>query len=408
MAREQEKFQQIIDANQEFSQARDIDLLLEKILAVAYTLGNAEAGAMYVNEETALRLHHTQNTAANSRPGSKSNLYTSLPSVKPDSIAAYVAQTGEFVAIADPDLLPAPGPYKFYPLPGATHLHVQSILAFPLRDSNDHTLAVIELVNIKNHQGEIITISEDDLPLVRLFANNASIAVERARATRVRITGILQVLTMLRNTEETLGHFNRVGAYASEIYESWAYSKRIDPETIATQKDLLRTAAMLHDIGKLAVPNIIRNKPGKLTPEEYATMKQHTVKGAQLLLKYAQSDLEKAAAEIALNHHEHWDGSGYPGYVNPETETLLSGTPGTTEISQGKKGEDIPLFGRIVAIADAYDALLSQRVYREAWKEEDVLAELKHGAGHQYDPDMIAAFFASLETLRAIRQRYPD
>jgi HD-GYP domain-containing protein (c-di-GMP phosphodiesterase class II) len=167
-------------------------------------------------------------------------------------------------------------------------------------------------------------------------------------------------------------------------------------------------AAMLHDIGKLAIPQSIRQKPDKFTAEEYKVMKQHTVKGAQMLLKTAQTEYEEVAAEIALNHHEYWNGSGYPGHIKIKNGQVITGNNNNQRRPRGKQGKEIPVFGRIVAIADVYDALSCRRVFREALQEEDVLKTLKKGAGRHFDPEMIGVFFSRLETIRAIAQRFPE
>jgi response regulator RpfG family c-di-GMP phosphodiesterase len=412
MPNEQKKFQQIIDVSLEFAQAKDVDLLLEKILGAARKFVNAEAGSIYIEDGDKLQYHHTQNeTLQNQAAPEEKRIYrsSSLAPVEPDSIAAYIAKTGKIVNIADVQQLPEDTPYSLkHSYVSEPHHQVKSVFAFPLKNLKEKAIGVVQLTNPQNETGEISPIPEDDMPLIRLFANNAANAIERSRATRARIMGIIQVLTTLRNTEETVDHFNRIGAYSAEIYEVWAHKKNIPQATIESQKDTLRMAAMLHDIGKLAVPNIIRRKPGRLTDEEYETMKQHTLKGAQLLLKYAQSEIEKIAAEIALNHHERWDGAGYPGHVDPEPGHVLPGYEDEEGKARGKKGEEIPVFGRIVAVADVYESLLSRRVYRDAWKEADVLEQLRKGAGTQFDPEMIDAFFSSLDTIHAIAQRYPD
>lgn len=411
MPNEQKKFQQIIDVSREFIQAKDVDLLLEKILGAAKKLANAEAGSVYIKDEDTLQYHHTQNETLQNElaPGEKLLYKSSLVPAKPESIAAYVAKTGDIVNITDMQQLPNDVPYSVeHSHREGTHYQVKSVLAFPLKNLKRDVLGVVELINPQDEAGEILPISEDDMPLIRLFANNAANAIERAQATRSRIMGIIQVLTTLRNTEETVGHFHRVGAYSAEIYEAWASKKGLSQETIDFQKNMLRMAAMLHDIGKLAIPNIIRRKLGRLTPEEYETIKQHTIKGAQLLLKYAQSEIEKIAAEIALNHHEHWDGSGYPGHVDPETGQIIPGYEDDEGKPQGKKGEEIPVFGRVVAVADVYEALLGRRIYRDAWKEIDVLNQLQKEAGMKFDPEMIEAFFSKLDTIHAIAHRYPD
>lgn len=411
MPDKQKKFQQIIDASKEFTHAKDVDLLLEKILNAVRKLTNADAGSIYIMEEDTPKFHHTQNGSLQEQSLSeKKRIYhvSSIP-VNPDSVSAYVAQKGEILYIPDINTPPENVPFSLkHSFDGAAHYEIKSMLGFPLKNNNEKILGVIQLINPRSDSGEIISLSDDDTPLIQLFANNAANAIERAQATRSRVLGIIQILTALRDTEETVAHVNRVGAYASEIYEAWAHKKGLPREEIESQKDTLRMAAMLHDLGKLAIPNVIRRKPGKLNEEEYESMKQHAVKGAQLLLKYANSEIEKVAAQIALTHHEHWDGSGYPGHIDLNTGQVIPGYEDQDGKPQGKKGKEIPVFGRVVAIADVYDSLSNHRVFREAWKEEDVLKQLKAEAGTHFDPEMIDAFFDNLDVIHTIAKRFPN
>jgi putative two-component system response regulator len=133
---------------------------------------------------------------------------------------------------------------------------------------------------------------------------------------------------------------------------------------------LYRLAAPLHDIGKLAVSDALLLKPGKLTPDEVLQMKRHAAAGAAIL-SGSTSDVLRLASEIALSHHEWWDGSGYPN---------------------GLKGDAIPLSGRIVAIADVFDALAHARPYKQAWPLDDAVAEIERLCGRQFDPAIVEAF----------------
>ncbi len=411
MADKQHTFQQIIDVSMEFAQAKDIDLLLEKILETARELANAEVGSIYIMEGGTLRCHHTGNGSPHTRSFAGQNYlyHPSSPVLRSDSIPIHVTNSDEIVNIANISELPNNIPYTpDFSFEEQITAQITSLLAFPLKDNHGKIVGVIQLLNMRDASGSVTAIAEDDIPLIQLFANNVANAIERAQATRARVQGIIQILTALRDTEETVAHVNRVGAYASEIYETWAQMKQLAPEEIAQQKDILRTAAMLHDIGKLAIPSVIRKKPGKLSQEEYDTMKEHTLKGAQLLLKHASSEIEEIAAQIALTHHERWDGKGYPGHIDAHSGDVLPGYEDEDGNPRGKKGDEIPVFGRAVAIADVYDALTNHRVFREAWKEEDVLQKLKAESGTHFDPEMINAFFACLETIRAISKRFPD
>ncbi|TFG78633.1 MAG: phosphohydrolase, partial [Spirochaetales bacterium] len=118
------------------------------------------------------------------------------------------------------------------------------------------------------------------------------------------------------------------------------------------------------------------------------------------------SDFDTVAAEVALTHHENWDGTGYPGWIDPATREPLR----TDENGRAKKrkGEEIPIWGRIVAIADVFDALISKRVYKEPWGEEKVLEEIHAMSGTKFDPEFVTLFFEVLPRIKDIRARYPE
>jgi putative two-component system response regulator len=132
----------------------------------------------------------------------------------------------------------------------------------------------------------------------------------------------------------------------------------------------------LHDIGKVAIPDSILLKPGPLSPAEFEVMKTHTTVGARIL-SGSHSPLVQLAQEVALNHHERWDGTGYPRQI------------GATEV---------PLSGRICAVADVFDALTSERVYKKAWAVDDAVRYIARGAGTQFDPTVVEAFMRIVHT----------
>jgi HD-GYP domain-containing protein (c-di-GMP phosphodiesterase class II) len=166
---------------------------------------------------------------------------------------------------------------------------------------------------------------------------------------------------------------------------------------------------MLHDVGKVAISDLILKKPARFTPEEYKIMQAHTCFGAQLFAD-PQSELDIISAEVALRHHENWDGTGYPGMVDiwaedPYAAPLECAPEGGP---RKLKGEEIPLGGRIVAVADVYDALISKRVYKEPWDSGKVLDEIRAMSGSKFDPEIVTAFFEVLSRIEEIRSRYPD
>jgi len=166
---------------------------------------------------------------------------------------------------------------------------------------------------------------------------------------------------------ETQRHAERMGALALDIGRELG----LDGEAL----EQLRQAAPLHDIGKVAVPDAILLKPGPLDPSEMATARRHTIAGAHILYAATAAEL-RLAAEIALTHHERWDGRGYPS---------------------GLAGEEIPLAGRIVAVADVFDALIHERPYKPAWSVPEAITEIRMGAATQFDPEVVAAFLAVVE-----------
>ena len=152
------------------------------------------------------------------------------------------------------------------------------------------------------------------------------------------------------------------------------------------QAELLRQAAPMHDVGKIGIPDAILLKPGRLSPDEFDHMKQHAAIGAQILAN-SSSPLLQLAHKLAIEHHEKWDGSGYPN---------------------GLKGEQISVEGRIVAIADVFDALTSKRPYKEAWGVEEALEHMQAQAGKHFDPHLINLFVNKLDAIIAIKNTYQE
>ena len=174
-----------------------------------------------------------------------------------------------------------------------------------------------------------------------------------------------------------------LGEEASEDIDRMVGAARAQFGLDAGQQELILEAAPMHDVGKLGTPDLILLKPGKLTPEEFAVMKQHATIGWEILRDSAAPSL-RVAAEIAYTHHEKFDGSGYP---------------------RSLQGEDIPLFGRIVAIADVFDALTSARPYKPAWSNDDAFAMLRQLSGRKLDEHCVSALIDNREIIEAIKGR---
>ena len=181
-----------------------------------------------------------------------------------------------------------------------------------------------------------------------------------------------------QRSTETGNHVKRVSHICNTLALGYGLSKR--------EAELVRLASPLHDVGKVGIPDAILNKPAKLSEEEWAVMKTHTQKGF-MILKGSRREIVQAGAEIARDHHEKWDGTGYP---------------------QGLQGLDIHVFGRIVALADVYDALRHKRCYKKAWTVDEVVNEINQQKGKHFEPKLVDVFNEQIEELEKILAIYPD
>jgi response regulator RpfG family c-di-GMP phosphodiesterase len=179
-------------------------------------------------------------------------------------------------------------------------------------------------------------------------------------------------------SKETVNHVKRVAEYSYLLAKYYGLPK--------DECEILKQASPMHDIGKVAIPDAILNKPGFLTPDERKIMETHAQLGYDIL-KYSTRSLLKAAAIVANEHHEKYDGTGYPNK---------------------KKGEEIHIFGRITALADVFDALGSVRIYKEAWDDERIFELIKNERGKHFDPKLVDIFFDHLDEFLEIRDKHKD
>jgi len=197
--------------------------------------------------------------------------------------------------------------------------------------------------------------------------------VERERETVIRLSRAAEF-----RDPETGAHILRMAHFSQIIARGMGLSE--------SDQYLLLEAAPMHDIGKVGIADKILLKPGRLEPEEFEVMKRHATIGYELL-QGSSSRVLQAGAEIARGHHEKFDGSGYP---------------------QGLQGEDIPIFSRIVAVADVFDALTSERPYKKAWDVEAAVDFLKAGSGSHFDPACVTAFLNAWSDVQEVRARYSE
>ncbi len=227
-------------------------------------------------------------------------------------------------------------------------------------------------------QGKALLKTTYDLEeLLKIELENERLLMQEIEETQKEVVFTMGAIGESRS-KETANHVKRVAEYS----KLFALYYGLDEQ----EAELLKQASPMHDIGKIAIPDAILNKPAALTADEFEVMKEHAQIGYEML-KHSTRPLMKAAAIVAHEHHERFDGRGYP---------------------RGLKGYEIHIYGRITAIADVFDALGSKRVYKNAWKDEDIFPYIQERAETQFDPKLVEIFFEHLEEFVAIRDALKD
>jgi HD-GYP domain-containing protein (c-di-GMP phosphodiesterase class II) len=398
----QQSVDDLLQIIESISHIKDLDSLLETILTQARRFLNADAGTIYLVSGEKLYFNYVQNDTLFKEAKARDKYINSSMSmdINKRSLAGYVASTGESLLIDNVYDIKSEVSYRFNAsVDTKTSYKTGSILVVPLMTSDDDIVGVIQLINKKDSNGDTLPFSMQDRVYIGQFAQNAAHAIEKAKLSRELVFRMVE-LAELRDPYETTQHAKRVAAYSIELYQAWAEKHGVHPKQIKKEKDYLWSAAILHDVGKIAISDVILKKEGGLTYEERIMMRYHTIYGARLF-RFTISPWDKMAAEVALNHHEHWDGTGYPGKI----EDIFSDK---VYFGPGKKGEEIPLPARIVAIADVYDSLLSERTYKKSWKEENALKHIHMETGKHFDPELIDLFIGIHDVIVAIRTKYPN
>ncbi|MCA0991066.1 GAF and HD-GYP domain-containing protein [Pseudalkalibacillus hwajinpoensis] len=291
-------------------------------------------------------------------------------------LAGYVFQTAEPLVIedayhddrfhADMDLM-----YNY---------RTKSVMVIPLKNKQNQTLGVYQVINKLTKEGVFTTHDVKKLSLAASYTAQALEAVlmnmEMEEAQKEIIFKMGEIGEV--RSKETGSHVKRVAEYAKLL----AIKSGLSEE----EADLIKVASPMHDIGKVAIADAILNKPGKLSKQEFLEVQAHASIGYHLL-ENSKRTILKAAAIIAKEHHERWDGKGYP---------------------EGLSGEEIHIYGRIVAVADVFDALATDRPYKKAWDLEDILTHFQNEKGKQFDPALIDVFLENLHGFLQIKKRYED
>jgi response regulator RpfG family c-di-GMP phosphodiesterase len=385
---------------EEIYQIQELDALLERVLLEARNFLHADAGTLYLKSKGRLFFSFIQNDTLFTSDKAETRYVYSSRSLPLDrsSLAGYVAVTGESLLIDDVYDIRSDVDYSFNPdFDQKTSYSTRSMLIVPLQTRRKNVIGVLQLINAKDQHGNIVSFSHNDIHYVNQFAQHAASAIEKARLNKEMILRMVE-LTELRDPYETSQHAKRVGAYSVELFEKWAVKHHTDENKIRRVREYLKTAAMLHDIGKIAVSDVILKKPSMLTEEEREMMKMHTIYGSRMF-RHTGSLWDLFSSQITLNHHERWDGKGYPGKVRDiHAESVGFG--------EGKKGKEIPWSARIVTIADVFDSLISKRSYKNPWEKEKVLDYLRSHAGTQFDPELVHIFLRIQNIIDSIRRKY--
>ena len=249
-----------------------------------------------------------------------------------------------------------------------TELRIRSASLLKLKDTQDA---------LKSYQGHL-----EELVRQRTASLRAALD-QMAEAQRIAYLAHLDTVERLAIVAEykdriTARHIERMSHYCAVI----ARGLKLPPGEV----ELIQHASRMHDLGKIAVPDMILAKPGALDPPEWAVMREHATIGGSILAD-SDSELLKAGRIIALSHHERWDGTGYP---------------------QGLKGEAIPLWGRICAVADTFDAVTSERSYKPAYSNEIALRILREERGKQFDPTIVDVFIQCFDEIVMVQTKYAD
>ena len=276
------------------------------------------------------------------------------------NIIATVANTGETINLPNA----YEDPRFSMEVDMVTDFRTHSLLAVPLKNNAGKVFGVFQVAN----KLDGTPFDKNDEGILNLLATLASSAIDIAKLYQdVHVAQLetiyrLAVTAEYRDQQDTRAHLKNI-SIISYLLALALGMRRKDAE-------LIKNASPLHDIGKVALSDTILLKPGKLTPEEFETMKTHTVYGGRIL-EGAHSKVLKIAHKMSLYHHEKWNGSGYP---------------------KGLKGEEIPVEARIVTVADVFDALCVVRVYKKAWSTEEAYAYILGESGKSFDPHIVAAF----------------
>lgn len=342
------QLQAFLEASTKLASTLDLKMLISDILSTAVEILEIEHASLWLLDEESGEL--VVETSAGRSEGKGTPFRLKIG----EGMAGKVAQTGElFLTQGDSNS--------------------RAILCVPLRSlpvrglEGDFGGSLVGVIELLHREGQVF--SEEDTNLIRAFANLAAVAINNQRLFE-EVEDALYTVQALADAvyvkdSVTYSHSRRVTELSLSIYE--------EMDGISDERRYLELASLLHDVGKVGIRQEVLEKPGSLTPEEFEHMSEHPEIGYQLIKKHR---FLKRVIPSVLYNQERYDGKGYP---------------------KGLKGEEIPLSARIIAVADAFDAMTSDRPYRKAMKFEHAMDEIVGNAGTQFDPNVVSAFLRAME-----------
>jgi len=262
----------------------------------------------------------------------------------------------------------------------STGYRTKSMMVIPMYDYDENIIGAIQVINSKTKNEKFDYRDMERLTLASTYAAETLVSAKLTKEiddTQKEVVFTMGAIGESRS-KETGNHVKRVAEYSKLLAVAYGLSE--------SESELLKEASPMHDIGKVAIPDAVLNKPGRFTPEERKIMNKHSELGYEMT-RHSERALLRAASIIAYEHHEKYDGTGYP---------------------RGLKGEEIHIYGRITAIADVFDALGSDRVYKKAWEDKRILKLFKEERGKHFDPKLVDIFFDNIDKIFEIRDNFKD
>jgi GAF domain-containing protein len=368
----EEALRSLVEVGAHLADKADRRKVLDLILLEARHLAQADAGSLYLLKDGRLRFVAAQNDKVALTEVTRVFLDREMPA-SADSLAGYAASTGTALNIADAYAIPPEAPYHFNrDFDASTGYRTRSILATPLRGPDGEIVGVLQLFNRTSERGEVAAFPSADDSVIRSLASMAALAIHnmllQERLKQAHEDALLRLAAAVEFRDScTYEHIRRMTGTSALVARAMGLPER--------QVELIRAASPMHDIGKIGIADAVLQKPGPLTPEERLAMEKHSQIGAEILGR-STNELLAAAREVALTHHEKWNGQGYPGRLT---------------------GESIPIAGRIVGLADVFDALASKRCYKPAMPLPKILEIVRAERGRHFDPQCVDALLRALD-----------